>query len=202
MISCNGLFRKHSMLRFCTIIVTTGLMTGCVTDPVTGKSTPDPKYVAAGGALVGGVAGAFLGKAVGGQTGLAIGAAAGASIGGLAGYYITNYLNEREQQEYVAQLNQQMKTTPANITGTYSWMNSDRSKTVNTSFTQEMPVQRVSAKLGNRIQLNQQRLASLPPDTTCRAAEEKFPINGKQASTSGVWCRVNGDYIKVDGTSV
>jgi surface antigen len=202
MIGCKSFFGKNALTSLCAAIVTAVLMTGCITDPVTGQSTLDPKFVAAGGALAGGVAGAVIGNAIGGKDGMAIGAGIGAGVGGLVGYFITDYLNTREQQEYLAKLNQQMKATPANATGSTSWDNADRTKIVNTTFTEEVPVQRVSA-LGNKIQLNQQRLASLPSDTTCRAAKELFQVKGQQASTLGAYCRdANGDYIKVDGTTV
>jgi outer membrane lipoprotein SlyB len=183
------------------LYVPLSLMTGCIIDPVTGQSRPDPRVIGALGAVAGGVGGAYAGKAIGGKTGRVIGAVAGTALGGAAAYFITDYLNTREQQQYQAKLNQQMRATSANVEGTDTWVNANRTKVVNTGFSQEMPLQQVSANFGNQIPLNQQRIASLPSNTTCRVADSRFQVNGQQASTPGIYCRdAYGDYIKVDDT--
>lgn len=189
-------FRRNAVTSLCVAIVTTALMTGCITDPKTGQSMLDPKAGGAIGALLGGVGGAFAGKAIGGKSGMAIGAAIGAGLGGLAGYYINDYLNAQEQQQYLASLNQQMKATPANMTGSNSWVNTNRTKAVSTGYTEEVSLQRLRSK----VDVNQNAIASLPVNTSCRAA--KIQVAGQQASDiMAAYCRdANGDYVKVNGT--
>ena len=190
--------KKNAVISLCAAIATAVLMTGCITDPVTGQSRPDPKIIGALGAVAGGVAGGVIGNAIGGKQGMAIGIAAGAGIGGLAGYYISDYLNTSERQQYLADLNQQMRATPASAIGSDSWVSADRTKTVNTGYTEEVSLQKMESK----ISLNQQLIASLPRNTTCRAAQSQFQVKGQQASTLGAYCRdANGDYIQVDGAA-
>jgi uncharacterized protein YcfJ len=190
-------FRKNTVTSLCVAIVTTALMTGCITNPRTGQSMLDPKAATAIGALLGGVGGAFAGKAFGGKSGMAIGGLTGTLLGGLAGYYINNYLNAQEEQEYLASLNQQMKATPANMTGENSWVNANHTKAVNTGYTEEVSLQRLRSK----VDVNQNAIASLPSNTTCRSA--KIQVSGQQASDiMAAYCRdANGDYVKVNGTN-
>lgn len=192
------LFRKNAATSLYVITMAAVLTTGCIVDPVTGQSRPDPKIIGALGAVAGGVAGGFVGNKIGGGTGAALGAALGVGLGGAAGYFISDYLNAREQQQYVADLNQRMKATPTSSTGSNSWINADRTKAVNTGFTEEVSLQ----KIGSKIVLNQQVVASLPRNTTCRAA--KIQIAGQQTSDIlSAYCRdANGDYIRADGNAV
>lgn len=195
-------FRKNAVTSLCTAIVTAVFMTGCIIDPVTGQSRPDPKIIGALGAVAGGVAGGVLGNKIGGTRGAALGAALGAGLGGAAGYFISDYLNAREQQQYVADLNQRMKATPVSVSGSDSWINTSQTKAVNTRFSQEVSLRQVLAQPDNRIPLNQQRIASLPSNSNCRVADSKFQVNGQQASALGVWCRTaDGNYVQVNNTT-
>jgi|GEM_PF-3089590 len=202
MIINNQFFRKNLRIFLCATIVITFLMTGCTIDPVTGQSRLDPRFIGALGAVVGGVAGGFIGNKIGGTKGAAIGATLGAGAGGLAGYFISDYLNTREQQQYIANLNQQMKATPIGATGSNSWVNADRTKAVNTNYSQSVPLRQVLAQPDDRVPINKQRIASLPSNSTCRVVGSKFQVNGQQASIPSIYCRTaNGDYIRVDGTA-
>lgn len=190
-------FRKNTVTSLCVAIVASTLMTGCITNPKTGQTMLDPRAGGAIGALLGGVGGAFAGKAIGGKSGMVIGTVIGAGLGGLAGYYINDYLNAQEQQQYQANLNQQMKMTPANMSGSNSWTNANQTKAVSTGYTEEVSLQRLKSK----VDVNQNAVASLPTNTTCRAA--KIQVAGQQASDiMAAYCRdVNGDYVKVNGTN-
>jgi hypothetical protein len=195
--------RKNTVNPLCVVMVTTVFVTGCVTDPRTGQSMFDPRAAAAIGGTVLGVAGGFAGGAIGGNAGAAIGAAIGVGIGGLAGYFITDYLNEQERQEYLANLTQQMKVTPDNIRGSNDWSNMGQTKHIKTDYSSAILLRQVAFHPSNNIQLNKQRIASLPQNTICREAKSQIQVQGQRADMLGVYCRdANGDYIKVDGTDI
>jgi hypothetical protein len=195
------MIQKLRKFCLCICVVSISLTTGCATNP--GQSANSSWTDCGWGALLGAGTGAVIGAFNGGGTGALIGAGAGAVTGCAAGYILSKYLQPEEKKQYDANLNQQMKAMPVNATATDNWTSIDRTKTVNTKISDVIPLQQVSAQLGKTVNLNQSKMAALPQNTSCRASDAAFNVNGKPHSDKGVWCRDGqGDYIRVDGVAV